>query len=290
MNILKPNGKVHPVAAMFPMMSDAELDELAKDIKTSGMIHPVVLDSDGTLIDGRNRQEACKRAGVECKYVELNGVNLVVYIYKANNKRRHMKQGARAMQAAKTRHDQGWDQKVSDPENFISLPNMAALAGVSLHLLGEATVVAEHAPDEVDSVIDGATPLESAYKEAKSRKDAASSKEKQIERLREEAPDLADLVIEERLGIPGALADLKERKDKARRERQQSTEFLRDVVQILDNRATDLKIYAKGYVENFDPEFTTEEISKERLKKCVLVLSEITKQWKDESYVIPARN
>src|SRR5206468_7124449 len=132
MSALKPNGKVHPVAAMFPMMSDAELDELAQDIKASGMVHPVVLDSDGTLIDGRNRQEACKRAKVECKYVELDGgLNAIVYIYKANNKRRHMKQGARAMQAAKTRHAEGWDKKISGSDNFVSQPEMALLAGVS---------------------------------------------------------------------------------------------------------------------------------------------------------------
>jgi ParB-like chromosome segregation protein Spo0J len=56
---------VHPYADAFPMMSDDKLDALADDIKVNGLLHPIIRDKDGRLVDGRNRLAACKRAGIE---------------------------------------------------------------------------------------------------------------------------------------------------------------------------------------------------------------------------------
>ena len=53
---------VHPLAAVFPMMTDDELQDLADDIREHGLLHPIVLDADGVLIDGRNRLRACEIA------------------------------------------------------------------------------------------------------------------------------------------------------------------------------------------------------------------------------------
>src|SRR6266851_4167433 len=41
--------------------------------KADGLLHPVVLDAQGMLIDGRNRLEACRRAGVDPDFTALNG-------------------------------------------------------------------------------------------------------------------------------------------------------------------------------------------------------------------------
>jgi hypothetical protein len=65
---------VHPCADTFPMMSDAEIDELAEDIKQHGLQQPVVLweaprvprkPTAYFVLDGRNRLEALARLGVE---------------------------------------------------------------------------------------------------------------------------------------------------------------------------------------------------------------------------------
>jgi hypothetical protein len=66
--------KVHPAADMFPMMSDEELDALAKDIAENELQHGVVLwtpekilevgrkgPKEIFLLDGRNRLEAIER-------------------------------------------------------------------------------------------------------------------------------------------------------------------------------------------------------------------------------------
>jgi len=65
--------EVHSLAALFPMMPPDELEDLAADIKANGLNHAVVIDAEGMLIDGRNRIEACKLAGVEPRYEWLNG-------------------------------------------------------------------------------------------------------------------------------------------------------------------------------------------------------------------------
>ena len=103
MTKIVPNGKVHPVAALFPMMSDEELGELAADIKENGLLTAIVLDEDGTLIDGRNRSAACELAGIKPIYEQLNGPDPVAFIMSSNDRRRHMKLGQRAMIAAKVR-------------------------------------------------------------------------------------------------------------------------------------------------------------------------------------------
>jgi ParB-like chromosome segregation protein Spo0J len=55
--------KVHPAADLFPMMSEAELKELAESIKKNGMKVPVVIQR-GHDRDGRNAGEQCQRSSI----------------------------------------------------------------------------------------------------------------------------------------------------------------------------------------------------------------------------------
>jgi hypothetical protein len=51
--------KVHPAADLFPLMSEAELQALADDLKRTGKLQQsIVLAEDGRLLDGRNRLDA----------------------------------------------------------------------------------------------------------------------------------------------------------------------------------------------------------------------------------------
>lgn len=92
---------VHPAADAFPMMSDAELKELADDIAVNGLRNPLVLNHDGTvLIDGRNRLRACEIAGAQPTYenlsADLTDEQTLIYIVSANIHRRHLTQSQRA--------------------------------------------------------------------------------------------------------------------------------------------------------------------------------------------------
>lgn len=63
--------EVHPVASIFPMMSDDELRALADDIRDNGQQSRVVAawadesKTETVLLDGRNRSRACELLGIE---------------------------------------------------------------------------------------------------------------------------------------------------------------------------------------------------------------------------------
>jgi hypothetical protein len=83
----------HPLADLFPMMDEAALAELAADIKAESQREPILL-WEGKIIDGRNRYEACKLAGVEpvFKKIEFPGgeAEALAYVVSRNLKRRHL--------------------------------------------------------------------------------------------------------------------------------------------------------------------------------------------------------
>jgi len=198
------SGDVHPVAAMFPMMSDEELTDLAEDIRSTGLLQPIVLDAAGMLIDGRNRMEACRRAGVQPTFALLGEEqDAVAFILSSNVARRHLSKGQQAMAVAKCRF-----------ETNRSLQQVADSAGLTKARVAYASMVLEFAPDLADAVLLGATPLDAAYEKARNRKMAAEETSQTLERVQAEAPDLATLVVEERMPLNEAVAAVKERKRK----------------------------------------------------------------------------
>ncbi|MCY2945180.1 MAG: DUF4326 domain-containing protein [Planctomycetota bacterium] len=91
--------KYHPIADVWPMMQEDQLQELAADIKKNGLIQPVWLYQ-GMILDGRNRWAACKIAGVEPKTKEYTGDEPTAFAVSLNDKRRHMNKGSLAAVAA----------------------------------------------------------------------------------------------------------------------------------------------------------------------------------------------
>lgn len=239
---------VHPVAALFPMMTDDELDDLAADIKANGQLHPIVVDKDGTVIDGRNRLEGCRRAGREPTFTTLNGQDPVAFILSANVARRHLTKGQQAMAVARA---------LLFFKNR-SAAEAAQAVGVSRSRVAYAVTILDHAPDLADAVLAGDLPLNDAYEQARQAKLAAEGRsaeaarlQVQMERLRAEAPDLADLVQEGRLTLAAASTEITERKREAR-------EYLRTLTRNWDQGLAFLDPY------NADPE----ECAREGLKVC----------------------
>ncbi len=137
--------EVHPSADIFPMIPKEELQELADDIKANGLIHPIII-KDGLLIDGRNRREACRIAGIEPEVQELNGQDINAYIIASNINRRHMTKGQRAMAVAKIYPDTQQGKKTSLKINEVS---------VSSGYIRQARTVLKHLPDLADNVLSG---------------------------------------------------------------------------------------------------------------------------------------
>ena len=208
---MKFNGEIHPVADLFPMLPDDELRDLAADIKIRGQLQPIVLDSDGRILDGRNRFQACKLAGVEPQFVTYEGDDPDGYALAVNISRRHMTKGQQAIVIARAQGVMKHD----------STRKAAADAGMSRDRVSRANVILEFAPDLVDAVLDGkGNGFDSAYEVAKQRKKEKLERAEDAESIREEAPDLADAVAEEAITLAAAKEELKRRQeDEARAER-----------------------------------------------------------------------
>ena len=213
---------VHPAADVFPMLDLDELSDLASDIKSNGLQHPIVVgmvDGVEMLIDGRNRLAACKMAGVSPEIKQLNGQDPEALILSENIMRRHMTKGQRAMAVAMM-YPEGAGRGGKDDENF------------SLHFhksyLRQARTVLKYTPEYTDAVIAGAKSLSEAYEEAKQRKNAGNDDTDQLEWLKSVSPELADKVIEGDRTLPGAIADYHENERVAKVNREASLRNMRD--------------------------------------------------------------
>jgi ParB-like chromosome segregation protein Spo0J len=103
--------KPHPLADIFPRMSDEELEALAQDIAEHGMREPIVLDPHSRMIlDGRNRYAAWRlRGSSHPDRTPLrarpfgsepgDGTDELAFVLSANLSRRHLTESQRAMVA-----------------------------------------------------------------------------------------------------------------------------------------------------------------------------------------------
>jgi N6-adenosine-specific RNA methylase IME4 len=87
----------HPIAAIFPLLPDAELQELAADIKTHGLNHPIWL-YEGKILDGRNRALACDLVGVKPSYRTFSGrfQDAINCVWSENMRRRQLTSSQKA--------------------------------------------------------------------------------------------------------------------------------------------------------------------------------------------------
>ena len=216
------NLEVHPVADLFPMLADDELQLLADDIAERGLVQPIVLDSAGRVLDGRNRLAACAKAGVEPTFTTYEGDDPDGYSLAVNIARRHMTASQRAITIARAVRVAGISQREGS-ERF----------KLNQGRIGQATTILDHAPDLADAVASGAKPLDEAYRIARDRKTAADSEENQLARLRAEDPELADKVVEGDLSLRGAFAELAERQKKKAEDQRDARALLARVVELL---------------------------------------------------------
>jgi hypothetical protein len=203
------------------MLTEDELNDLAADIKQRGQLHPIVLDDQGRILDGRNRHAACLIAGVEPRFETYSGDDPDGYALSVNIARRHLTKGQQAM-------------IIASAGNSVSTGSVRKLAqsiSMSHTFVNRANAVIEFAPDLVDSVVSGTTPLNDAYKVAQQRKAAATSDEARMARLQAEDPDLASLVREERISLDTAIRQLEDNNRRHRDHVQLVSTGIYDVVQ-----------------------------------------------------------
>jgi uncharacterized protein YkuJ len=154
------NTELHPACAVWPQMSDAELDSLAADIKANGLHDPLTLTPDNKLLDGRNRMLACERAGVTPATVVYAG-DPVLFSLSKNKQRRHMSVDQIALVAAAlVTTTQGRPNKINSSNELFSVADAAAASGVSETAIKSANaVLREGSADEIAAIKSGAAKL-----------------------------------------------------------------------------------------------------------------------------------
>lgn len=147
--------ELHPVANLFPVMSQEAYEALKEDIRVNGQ-QQMATTWRGLLVDGRHRIRACEELGVEPDIGELmEDVDPIKYALSENLHRRHLTTNERATVAAKlaTLRD---GQKKSDEatQNCVAQDDAASLLNVSVRSLQQAKHVLENGSKAVVDAVE----------------------------------------------------------------------------------------------------------------------------------------
>jgi hypothetical protein len=200
--------RVHPVAAMFPMLEGDEYENLRSSIKSYGQQKTILVQGD-LLIDGRNRMKVCLDLGIEPRVSEYHDkLDPADHIRIANIDRRHLTEDMRSAicakihrwqiaqsnavkQAAQGHHGSeggrgrkktlttdsstGFEEpKTRARDARSTVGQIAALAKVSHHKAAQADAVAKATPELLDQVATGAVKLKDAHAQVRATKGAKS--------------------------------------------------------------------------------------------------------------------
>ena len=194
---------IHEYAKLFPAMTDEELEDLAADIRENGQQNPIWLDSEGLILDGRNRAAACLIAEVPPETRTFNGTDedKLRFVVSQNVHRRHLNTSQRAVIAAtmatsfealaKARQVATQHRGTHKSPVPVNLPapgkgDARDQAGAALNVSGKSVdmakkVIAKAAPEVVEAVTKGNLAV------SKAAKIAELPKEQQLAEL-ESAP------------------------------------------------------------------------------------------------------
>lgn len=89
----------HPQAAIFPLISQEELQKLAEDICHYGQREDIFL-FENKILDGRNRYRACLRFKIKPSFIQFAVTDPVAFVLSKNIHRRHLTKSQRAAIAA----------------------------------------------------------------------------------------------------------------------------------------------------------------------------------------------
>lgn len=156
----------HPVADIFPMMSDREFLELVEDVREYGVREPVWLHRDGRIIDGRNRYRASRAVPgcvADTRTYEGDDAGLVAFVVSLNLHRRHLSESQRGMVAARIANLKPGRPNETVEISTVSQAEAAELLNVSRETVSKAKRVQDSGvPELVEAVDSGKVAVSTA--------------------------------------------------------------------------------------------------------------------------------
>ena len=146
----------HEIANIFPMMKDDELGNLKADIVKNGLLEPIWLHPNGSIIDGRNRHMACVHLNVKPKFKIYEGDDrdLIKFVISLNLHRRHLNESQRARVAAKIEQYKHGGSRIQDANlHLASREEAANLLNVSPRSVAQAAKIDRQGVDELNTAV-----------------------------------------------------------------------------------------------------------------------------------------
>ena len=172
----------HPAAGIFPLMSGSEFQELCNSIRENGQRESIKRLSDGRIVDGRNRHQACQLIGIEPLFetVGIDDQEVMEFVIDENLHRRHLDATQRAVVGVKIlnyerelaaqrklegQRSGGRGRKKTTGENSPQVNGKATAqaakkVGVDEKYVREAARIAKDDPDALAAMASGARTLQ----------------------------------------------------------------------------------------------------------------------------------
>jgi hypothetical protein len=183
----------HPLAKLFPEMSNKEFTILRDDIRDNGLRIPIMVYN-GQILDGRHRHKAIvelKLPLTEKEVVEWKptaGDSPTKYVVSQNVNRRHLDESQRAIIAAELANGTHGGDRSKGPIDALTEEGAANMLNVSEKSVQRAKKVLNGNPKLAEEVRKGSIKVSAAQKFAES--------DKQDELLKKHGGDLAKAVKE----------------------------------------------------------------------------------------------
>jgi N6-adenosine-specific RNA methylase IME4 len=177
----------HPQAAVVPAMSRDQFASFRRDIAQRGVQHPIEINHEGSVLDGRERLRALRDLGAhETEVVIVSPADELEYILLSALQRKHLsasqcaalavelEQYEQTRAAARERRlanlNKQRDEVATLPPQGKSRDWAARLAGVSPRTVQDAATVKAADPDLFEQVRGGNLPVDRAARQVRQRR------------------------------------------------------------------------------------------------------------------------
>jgi hypothetical protein len=259
----------HPMADLFPPLSDERFAELKADIQKNGQLERIVINSKNQCVDGWNRLRVCKELRSTPLVISfsdipnIGGMSEAEYIFSRNMLRRHLTERQRAAiavklsgalkEAAKAQQLSGLKKGDRKPdladspkrETMNTRKALAKQANTNENVVREVQQDAKAGSEALDGIIAGNESLVETLKKAQAKKPKKTPRK----------INLLSVARETILTAADAVTDLAENKSEYPREQSRSWELFDNAVKRLQD-ALETFLEKSEASEVTDPEFT----------------------------------